>query len=177
MTKTEKMLVGNEPGCLSRIARGLDLAVDIGTGMGESARALATARRVVTVDVFEFAPPEVLRSTASRFEQMKNALADLPNVEVRAGLSWDLAEEFALESIDLLFIDSEHKYEVVVREYLAFYGRVKTGGLIVFHDYNIKHLEVVRAVDDLMRRGEMEKVEQVESIFVARKKGGSDGGL
>jgi hypothetical protein len=50
-------------------------------------------------------------------------------------LSWNAAERFSFKSVDLLIVDACHDYDCVVKDIQAWWGRVKVGGTVFFHDY------------------------------------------
>jgi predicted O-methyltransferase YrrM len=56
---------------------------------------------------------------------------------------------FKDRSIDFLFLDTEHSYEHVKEEILAWYPKIKTGGIIAGHDFDFKGVH--RAVKSLIR--------------------------
>jgi cephalosporin hydroxylase len=58
------------------------------------------------------------------------------------------AKLFDKESIDLAFIDSDHSEEGVTRSIVAWYSKVKAGGILAGHDYSREDWPgVVAAVD------------------------------
>lgn len=61
-----------------------------------------------------------------------------------------------VDSVDILFIDGDHKYNGVVNDFILYSDLVKSGGYIVFDDYNdyIYSPEVKPAVDDLINKFE-----------------------
>ena len=50
--------------------------------------------------------------------------------------------------IDFLFIDGEHTYDAVKKDYESWYPHVKDGGAIAFHDYQPKNWPSVRQFVD-----------------------------
>ncbi|MBI4708036.1 MAG: class I SAM-dependent methyltransferase [Candidatus Omnitrophica bacterium] len=54
-------------------------------------------------------------------------------VEILQGKSWEFSGEWNKE-VDFLFIDGDHSYEAVLRDYLDWGKFVKKGGFIGFHD-------------------------------------------
>lgn len=46
---------------------------------------------------------------------------------------------FEGQDLDLLFIDGDHSYEAVKRDYHAYAGTVEPGGLIAIHDVSVPH--------------------------------------
>ncbi len=55
------------------------------------------------------------------------------------------------ESIDLLFIDANHEYEAVLRDFRQWSGFVKPGGVIVFHDANGRWPGPTRVVSECLQ--------------------------
>lgn len=53
------------------------------------------------------------------------------------------------EELDFVYIDANHRYEFVASDILAWYQKVKKGGLVCGHDYNKP--EVARAVEEFCR--------------------------
>lgn len=48
--------------------------------------------------------------------------------------SYNVSTLFLNESIDFIFIDGDHNYEAVKKDYEFYYPKIKNGGLIFFHD-------------------------------------------
>ena len=67
------------------------------------------------------------------------------------GVSVDVAELFVDASVDLVFIDAQHGYYNCMADILAWWHKVKPGGIVSGHDYNcfagVKH-----AVDEFARK-------------------------
>lgn len=57
-------------------------------------------------------------------------------VKILEMLSWK-AVEFIKEEIDFIFIDGDHSYEGIVRDWNDYAGKVKKGGIIALHDTSI----------------------------------------
>jgi hypothetical protein len=84
------------------------------------------------------------------FDQFKHNVeqANYPYVVHRMD-SLELSSKFDNDSIDFLFIDTDHSYEHVSKELKAWYPKVKKGGIIAGHDYNSAGGGgVVEAVDE-----------------------------
>lgn len=95
--------------------------VHIGVEYGASlhcCKAGAPEARVIGVDV-----------DCSKFE------GDTGDFEMLEGESVETARKFH-DRIDLLFVDADHSYEGVRADIAEWIGKVPSGGIIVFHDYN-----------------------------------------
>lgn len=73
--------------------------------------------------------------------------------------------------IHLLFIDANHKYDHVVKDYEAWSVFVPSGGYIAFHDYGGRFEGVTRTVDEIVfPSGLWEDPHQYKSVWSARRK-------
>ncbi len=164
------------------------VAVEIGSWQGKSSICIArglegkTDARLICIDPFDASgDAESLADYHGRqgridgplrssFEGNLQAAGLRDVIEVRAGLSHDVATDFEGD-IDLLFLDGDHAYESVLRDYRDWAPRLKPGGLLLMHD-------VVHAVHDGPRRVVDEEIagepfwtnkRYVDSLFVAQK--------
>lgn len=72
------------------------------------------------------------------------------------GLSWDVLEKYPDSYFDCVYIDSSHSYEGTKRELYKCAKKVKKGGIIAGHDYDVNpakcehkyNFGVKRAVDE-----------------------------
>lgn len=64
------------------------------------------------------------------------------------GDSFDRIKEFSDNSIDFAFIDANHTYEFVSRDIAAILPKMKKGGVLAGHDYNLHHPGVMQAVNE-----------------------------
>jgi predicted O-methyltransferase YrrM len=55
------------------------------------------------------------------------------NVRFLKGLSYDHVSAFR-EAIDFIFIDADHSFEAITRDWEDWYPKVKSGGIIALHD-------------------------------------------
>ena len=58
------------------------------------------------------------------------------------------ANDYADESVDFVFIDADHSYEGVKKDILAWWPKVKLGGIMAGHDYGW-HEPIQRAVREI----------------------------
>jgi len=72
--------------------------------------------------------------------------------KVKVGQSWEMANDFKDESIDFVFIDCDHVYESVKKDILAWWPKVKKGGIIAGHDFECgEHPGVDQAVGEIFK--------------------------
>ena len=69
-------------------------------------------------------------------------------------LSWDGAKHYEDESLDFIFIDAAHDYESVKKDIIAWFPKLKKGGIISGHDYGWCP-SVREAVDELFQGKEI----------------------
>jgi len=65
------------------------------------------------------------------------------------------ANEFEMESVDLLFVDASHDYESIRADILYWYSKLKVGGLLVCHDYSTYWPGVREAIESLQLEGQV----------------------
>lgn len=74
--------------------------------------------------------------------------------------SVDAAKKFSDESIDLIWIDAGHTYDEVIADLVAWYPKVKIGGMIAGHDYALFNQVsidgVIRAVSEFFKNKNLE---------------------
>lgn len=77
------------------------------------------------------------------------------NVKIIRKFSKDAAQQFNDEYFDFIYIDADHTYASVKEDIQAWWPKLKSGGLIGFHDYeNVSHdnveFGVVKAVNEFI---------------------------
>lgn len=135
------------------------LIVEIGTWVGHMTvhmgkYAKANNGMVMAVDNFKGTGSpleEVCKNSNPRemLEQNLKAFKVNDYVTIKEGDSPEISKQFEDNSIDLVFIDGDHRYSSVVKDIKSWFPKVKKGGFIAGHDYTGKiyseeHLEVER---------------------------------
>jgi predicted O-methyltransferase YrrM len=138
-----------ELAALLKLARGRRRVVEIGTGMGWTAIALAVAdsrRQVVSID------PAVVAERVLYLELVPQSVRR--RIELVAGEGAAAAAGFD-KRVDLLFIDGSHERTATREEFSAWRPRLDHGAVVVFHDYgHPDHPGVAEAIADLDLDGE-----------------------
>jgi predicted O-methyltransferase YrrM len=101
--------------------------LEIGTAVGYSACLMATAAPKATVTT--------LNPKDGEFEKAVANLAIRSTVRVVKSTSQEFWEKGDAGPYDLIFVDGDHAYQVVLHD-SQFFNRLKPGGLILFHDYS-----------------------------------------
>jgi predicted O-methyltransferase YrrM len=96
----------------------------------------------------------------------KNMKANGYNPHIMKMESVQASNNFADESVDMVFIDADHVYESVKEDIVAWWPKVKKGGLICGHDYNGQEKGVIKAVDEMFTR---ERIKLKYSIWSCKK--------
>ncbi len=84
------------------------------------------------------------------------------------GYSFELCRQW-IEPIDFLFIDANHEYEAVLRDFSVWSHFLKPGGVIAFHDVNNQWPGPKRVVAERITSPEYSAVQQVDSLAWATK--------
>jgi predicted O-methyltransferase YrrM len=127
------------------------VVVNIGAGAGTSSLVMAESRpdaRIFTVDISP-------GGWMGGMENEKNAFRDA-GIENRLPTqilsdSQEAGQSWTGEKIDMLIIDADHSYSGCKGDYEAWQKHLRSGGVILFHDYDRKEWPDVRvAVDEAM---------------------------
>jgi predicted O-methyltransferase YrrM len=78
---------------------------------------------------------------------------EFPNIKLIKSWSLDAAKQFADESLDFVFIDANHDYEHCKEDIEVWNAKVRSGGLVMGHDYVVKKgVGVIQAVDEWVKK-------------------------
>ena len=145
--------------------------VEIGCYAGGSACLMLQRpnTNVISIDLGKPINPEIVQKNTSKMNVHSNQYNYIQgNSQITETV--DKLKNF-INYIDILFIDGDHKYNGVVNDFNLYSSLVKSGGYIVFDDYNdhIYSPEVRIAVDDLMRTvDDYEVIGCIPNIYNAR---------
>jgi predicted O-methyltransferase YrrM len=77
-------------------------------------------------------------SILQRFTENMRRCGVADHVHPVVGASVDVATRYADASIDLVFIDATHEFASVIADVRAWLPKVKPGGVLAGHDYNLE---------------------------------------
>jgi len=146
---------------LLKLSTATDLCVDLGTCNGRSATILSQrSKQVITVDVFENV--NLIKNVGSRahyqelfekdphnYSNVKAALSCYPNISVVSALSHEYALTQSAGTVDVIFFDADHAFTGIQRDYVAWFPKVKRGGIFAFHDATNENWDVKEFCDML----------------------------
>ena len=93
-------------------------------------------------------------------------LTDIGIVNLIKGYSLDVVNNYENESINFCFIDGSHEYEDVKKDIIAWLPKIKKGGILAGHDYDVAWSGVIKAVDELLGK---ENVKINKSVYLYEK--------
>lgn len=76
--------------------------------------------------------PENVKSIKEQF--LTNLIDYLDIITILEGISWEMAKNIPDQSLDLCFIDADHRYESVRKDIQNFLPKVKNSGILCGHD-------------------------------------------
>lgn len=145
---------------LVHFAKDLDQVVELGTNIGTTSILLsAVAKRVSTADVFE--KVELIEDEEQRgiyaksfgnnqhYYRMITKKLTPYGIDVCQCLSYQFAKSFLFRSVDMVFIDADHSYNGVKKDYEAWFEKIKIGGFFAFHDC-VKPFPVYKYKNDVL---------------------------
>ena len=113
-------------------------------------------------------------TVAETLEAAKAVVASAPDVvELREQFGTEFLESLAPETLDWVYLDAGHKYEMVRDDLAAILPRLKPDGVILGDDYfadpNLTHGGVKRAVDEFAKAQGFEKIIGKYCQYVLRR--------
>lgn len=124
--------------------------------------------RIVAVDTWADHQTVTTGETFEGEETYRRFLANIEpvsdRIEVRRESSLEAAESFDDASCDFVFIDASHEYEDVRDDLVAWYPKVKSGGVLAGHDYHWPG--VSRAVKEFTAANGLQRPRKTELCWV-----------
>jgi len=136
------------------------VGVEVGVGSGDFAEVLLAEnqpRILWLIDCWEHQPGEYEKDAINgpqplhdkRFVHVKRRFASRAEVCVLRAFSPRAAAIFDPGSLDWVYIDACHLYDCVMADCIAWWEKLKPGGVLCGHDYcSTSWIDVKRAVDD-----------------------------
>ncbi|MFX0132420.1 MAG: class I SAM-dependent methyltransferase [Candidatus Hodarchaeota archaeon] len=150
--------------CLYKYSKGIVL--DIGTFCGKSATILSlNAEKVYSIDMFFEKGSLHEKHLDYNYEIVKNKFKNT-NVKIIKGDSRFVEIN---DNFDTIFFDSNHEYDFIKTDFEHWKPKLKSNGVFIFHDYYYLYTNsVIRYISELLQNKIIEKVEIMDSCFVAK---------
>lgn len=149
--------------------------VEIGTYKGGSAslisKYLSSGVSLTTIDTFEKTPegsipPKKEPPTLEEARETIERQGDISKVKIVKGYSWEVAKSWE-KDIDMLFIDGDHRYEAVKKDFSSWEPHVIKGGRILVHDTNFEGVR--KAYEEILGSPRFLLEEKVGTLAVIKK--------
>jgi len=127
------------------------LILDFGTGWGKLIVSIALA--CPQAEIYTFDPGLPYVNDKKDILDYENKVKSILISHLGKDLHFQINNSYKYEwdrQIDVLSIDSSHTYEDTKYEVERYWPLVKSGGLILMHDYNVPTVGVKEAVDEYM---------------------------
>lgn len=145
--------------------------VEIGCYAGGSACLMLQRpnTRVISIDLGQPIPKETVYSNVKNLNKFNNSYNYLEGNSQTYEMVARLKE--LTNEVDILFIDGDHSYQAVINDFILYEGLVKSGGFIIFDDYNDEGCPGTKiAVDEIIKSIEERYINigTLPNIFGAR---------
>lgn len=136
LDQPDSQLTVDEVNLLLKYAGNAHNAVEIGCYEGRTTVALAKRVQGSVYTVDPFIRGRLGIPYGEWIAKLHSRRMHVRNIEFIRGLSWDIAPGFK-QDIDLLFIDADHTYEAIKKDWELWSPKVVSGGIIALHDCKI----------------------------------------
>ncbi len=178
------LIVHAETEMLFRYAReSKNAIVEIGSYEGKSTSCLALGSQagshvpIYAVDPHKGSPDILGLLAVTEIDSYSTFISNMERLELLDVVrpirktSVEASKDFN-QPVGLLFVDGRHEYEFVKQDIESWTPKVVDGGIIIFHDCWAEEVTgVSRAVNELLKTGNFEKVETVGTSAVVKKIG------
>lgn len=178
-----KYITRTEIDFLKELARSFvhaPVVINIGAGAGTSGLAFYESRKditIYTVDIIDTGSPWGLDIERNEF-----ASSSIPKEKWPIQIHKDSAlagNDWQENNIDMVFVDGGHSYECCKADIIAWFPKIKSGGIIAFHDYKEGPSPILgdfyapgvkQAIDEnILTKDGIEKIEQRDTIIAFKK--------
>ena len=120
--------------------------VEVGCFLGKSLSFVLEACRTRAITVY--AVDHWKSCPLDQFKENLQRLGATAQVKILHSDSVEASQQFADESVDIMMLDSDHRYEPTLREIEAWWPKIKLGGTFLAHDYSRCWAGVVQAINE-----------------------------
>lgn len=83
--------------------------------------------------------------------------------------SLEACKKFPNEHFDFVYIDAVHSYEAVKQDIAAWLPKIKSGGVLAGHDYDVVFPGVIQAVDEFIRNSEYKLYQKEHDWWIVKE--------
>jgi len=150
---------------------GAKLAIDLGTNTGASAIVMAqNADQVITIDLFEDTPDREDTLYPVIAKDIIEELSQYDNIMVIQCDTHDFQfQNFKIDQVDTIFIDADHTYDSVKKDFEHWFPKIKIGGYILLHDIDKPEYGVQRFIEKDIKNYPVQLVESGKAMGIYRK--------
>lgn len=133
------------------------VVAEVGVAHGDFSKHMLTCRsdlKLYCIDIWE---NNILLAEghAGYLKTVENLSSiDKTRYELVKGVSPVISSKFEDAFFDVVFVDADHEYEPVLADIRAWYPKVKSGGILFGHDYDMPWTGVITAVDQFCREND-----------------------
>lgn len=126
------------------------IGAELGVRNGRNALHLlevAKPKKIHLIDRWEF---------PDKWDNAQNKFGHIPEVTLHRGRTQRIVTEFEDNYFDWIYIDADHAYRAVLRDLQLYHPKVKSGGLVLGHDFfnqNPWDMGVIKAVLECVAAG------------------------
>lgn len=153
----------------------IDVAIEVGTWRGDFADAMCSIldpNKFYAIDPYliydgytdkpntnEFSNQENLDILAEVASQRVNTMLPFDRSSLIREKSCDAVKRFANDSLDVVYLDANHRYDEVLKDITVWYEKVKPGAILCGDDYipgsHIEKFGVIQAVNDFCNKNDL----------------------
>jgi len=137
--------------------------VEIGIFGGKHAESILKTlyiKRLYLVDPYEpYIQQGILHSKERQlgaFAQARERLRQYENKIVWILKTSEKAVKTIPDQLDFVYIDGDHNYPMVKKDIELYYPKVKSGGYLGGHDYEMEWFGVIKAVNEFLKKRDLE---------------------
>lgn len=168
----------NELTMLIKYAQGANLAVELGCYEGKTTVALAKSINGVVYSIDPFFPGRLKVNYGKLIAQLHAKRNKVSNIILIEAFSWHAAKNFN-KTIDFLFIDADHSYDAILRDWNDWTPKLREEGIVILHDvkktYNspseLGTMKFYR--NELPSFKQYREIDSIDSMVVLKKSAGS----
>ncbi len=156
--KTEQTSITRRDFCNIINEKKYKVGVEIGLGFGSHSEFLlknSNLTKLYSIDPFDI-------SIAEYYDGLESTIKKLTPFGDRSTFirktSEDAISEFEDNSIDFIYVDGDHRYELALLDLRLWYPKLKKGGLFSGHDYIGGQPGVINAVNEFAQQNNIDTI-------------------